>query len=108
VTQNIKILNMEKLLLKKAKLLSREDLKLFAGGYSCAVFESNIGLTATAASIRANEDAQAYVSGHRDCRIRGTDVSCATGGGHACVATVTIQCTGTTCGGDSTGGGGGW
>ncbi|MDQ8750490.1 hypothetical protein [Elizabethkingia miricola] len=55
---------MEKLLLKKAKLLSREDLKLFAGGYSCAVFESNIGLTATAASIRASEDAQAYVSGH--------------------------------------------
>lgn len=97
---------MEKEFLKRAKLLSRADLKLFAGG-SCAKFESGIGLTATASSIRANEDAQAYVAEHRDCHIRGTDTSCATGGGHACISTVTIQCGGPTCGG-STGGGGGW
>ncbi|WP_278554795.1 hypothetical protein [Elizabethkingia bruuniana] len=99
---------MEKLLLKKAKILSREDLRLFSGG-SCAKFESAIGLTATAASIRANEDAQAYVSQNKGCFIRGTDTSCATGGGHACVATVTIQCSGPACPGtDLGGGGGGW
>lgn len=101
---------MEKILLKRAKVLSRDDLRLFSGG-SCAKFESGIGLTATAASIRANEFAQAYVSKHPGCSIRGTDTTCANGGGQACISTVTIQCSGPACpsydtGG--TGGGGGW
>jgi len=75
---------------------------------SCAVFESNIGFTSTAASIRSNEDAQEYIgNGHPDCKIMGTDVSCAGGYNHACFSTTTMQCTGATCGG-STGGGGGW
>jgi hypothetical protein len=77
---------------------------------SCAVFESNIGFTSTAASIRSNEDAQEFIGhGHSDCKIMGTDISCAGGYNHVCFSTTTIQCTGATCGAPSgSSGGGGW
>ncbi|AZA62282.1 hypothetical protein EG340_15110 [Chryseobacterium indoltheticum] len=76
---------------------------------SCAKFESGIGFTGTASSIRSVEDAQAYIdSGHGDCKIAGTDTSCALGS-HICASTTTLQCFGGSCsGGGGSGGGGGW
>lgn len=78
---------------------------------TCAMFESNIGFTGTAASIRSIEDAQAFIAnGHGDCSIKGTDISCA-GGNHVCLSTTTMQCSGATCSGGQSGGGtggGGW
>lgn len=60
---------------------------------ACLKFESGVGLTASASTLRASTDAKEYISdGNSDCNVVGSDTSCVIDA-HVCVTTVTMSCT---------------